>query len=131
MIFFARYEASQFGSDMIETQHLLLGLMREDPYIINRFSFSHRLSESIRNEIERRIVVDKKSSVSVDLPLSDECKRILEYSTEEAEAVTHRDIGTEHLLLGIMREETGIAAQILAELGLKTDVVRQYLTVQR
>ena len=72
VIFFARYEASQFGSPYIETEHLLLGLLREDTAIINRFLRSHASVESIRMHIEGRITIREKLSTSVDLPLSNE-----------------------------------------------------------
>ena len=100
VIFFARYEASQFGSPYIETEHLLLGLLREDKALTNRFLRSHASVESIRKQIEGHTTIREKVSTSVDLPLSNECKRVLAYAAEEAERLSHRHIGTEHLLLG-------------------------------
>ena len=105
VIFFARYEASQYGSPSIETEHLLLGLMREDKGLTNRFLRSHSSIDSIKKEIEGRTIIREKVSTSIDLPLSAECKRILAYSADEAERLRHRHIGTEHLLLGILRED--------------------------
>ena len=96
VIFFARYEASQFGSPFIETEHLLLGLLREDKALTNRFLRSHASIESIRKQIEGRTPIREKVSTSVDLPLSQECKRVLAYAAEEAERLTHKHIGTEH-----------------------------------
>src|SRR5262245_66170241 len=89
VIFFARYEASQFGSMTIETEHLLLGLLREDRNLVTRFL--HRVSalDTVRALIESRLTVREKVPTSVDLPLSNECKRILAYSAEEAERLTH------------------------------------------
>src|SRR5437764_7126362 len=69
-IFFARYEASQFGSPFIETEHLLLGLLREDKALANRFLRSHAAVESIRKQIEGHTAPAQKASTSVDLPLS-------------------------------------------------------------
>src|SRR6266478_6142627 len=69
VIFFARYEASQFGSPYIETEHLLLGLLREDKALTNRFLRSHASIESIRKQIEGRTTIRDKVSTSVDLPL--------------------------------------------------------------
>src|SRR5437867_445073 len=80
VIFFARYEASQFGSTTIETEHLLLGLIREDKNLTNRFLRNHSSIESIRKEIEGRTTIREKVSTSIDLPLSNECKRILAYA---------------------------------------------------
>jgi ATP-dependent Clp protease ATP-binding subunit ClpC len=105
VIFFARYEASQYGSPYIETEHLLLGLMREDKALANRFLRSHGSIESIRKEIEQRITIRERISTSVEVPLSQESKRILNFATEEAERLGHKHVGTEHLLLGILREE--------------------------
>src|SRR5450756_3226772 len=94
VIFFARYEASQFGSPYIETEHLLLGLLREDKALTNRFLRSHASVESIRKQIEGHTTIREKVSTSVDLPLSNECKRVLAYAAEEAERLSHKHIGT-------------------------------------
>ena len=127
VIFFARYEASQFGSTTIETEHLLLGLIREDKNLTNRFLRNQASIESIRKEIEGRTTIREKVSTSIDLPLSNECKRILAYAAEEAERLNHRHIGTEHLLLGILREEKCVAGEILHERGLRLNAIREEL----
>src|SRR5277367_2571265 len=127
VIFFARYEASQFGSPYIETEHLLLGLLREDKALTNRFLRSHASVESIRKQIEAHTTIREKVSTSVDLPLSNECKRVLAYAAEEAERLGHKHIGTEHLLLGLLREEKCFAAEILQERGLKLAQIREEL----
>jgi ATP-dependent Clp protease ATP-binding subunit ClpC len=125
--FFARYEASQFGSPYIETEHLLLGLLREDKALTNRFLRSHASVESIRKQIEGHTTIREKVSTSVDLPLSNECKRVLAYAAEEAERLSHKHIGTEHLLLGLLREEKCFAAEILHERGLRLSTIREEL----
>ncbi len=125
VIFFARYEASQFGSPYIETEHLLLGLLREDKALANRFLRSHAAIESIRKQIEAHTTIREKVSTSVDLPLSHECKRVLAYGAEEAERLSHKHIGTEHLMLGLLREEKCFAAEILHERGLRLSQVRE------
>ncbi len=127
VIFFARYEASQFGSPYIETEHLLLGLLREDKALTNRFLRSHASVESIRKQIEAHTTIREKVSTSVDLPLSNECKRVLAYAAEEAERLGHKHIGTEHLLLGLLREEKCFASEILQERGLKLAQIRDEL----
>jgi len=127
VIFFARYEASQFGSPYIETEHLLLGLLREDKALTNRFLRSHASIESIRKQIEGRTTIREKVSTSVDLPLSPECKRVLAYAAEEAERLQHKHIGTEHLLLGLLREDKSFAAEILHERGLRLSTIREEL----
>ena len=130
VIFFARYEASQFGSPYIETEHLLLGLLREDKALTNRFLRSQASVESIRKQIEGHTTMREKVSTSVDLPLSHECKRVLAYAAEEAERLSHKHIGTEHLLLGLLREEKCFAAEILHERGLRLSTIREELTRQ-
>src|SRR5512143_2735223 len=105
VIFFARYEASQFGSPYIETEHLLLGLLREDKALANRFLRSHAAIESIRKQIEAHTTVREKVPSSVDLPLGHFCKLVLAYASEVFEWLNHYHSGTEHLLLGLLREE--------------------------
>ncbi len=129
VIFFARYEASQFGSSYIETEHLLLGLIREDKNLTNRFFPKANASiDSIRKEIEGRTMIREKVSTSVDLPFSDESKRALNSAAEESERFSHKHIGTEHILLGLLREEKSVAAEILRERGLRLSMVREELS---
>jgi ATP-dependent Clp protease ATP-binding subunit ClpC len=126
VIFFARYEASQFGSPFIETEHLLLGLIREDKNLTTRFFPKSGASiDSIRKEIEGRTAVREKVSTSVDLPFSDETKRVLNAAAEESERLAHKHIGTEHMLLGLLREERSVAAELLRERGLRLGMVRE------
>src|ERR1700724_499108 len=127
VIFFARYEASQYGSPYIETEHLLLGLMREDKALANRFLRQQGSIESIRKEIEARITIRERISTSVEVPLSAECKRILNMAGEEAERLGVKHVGTEHLLLGILREEKCFGAEILMERGLRLSTLREEL----
>src|ERR1700737_2114126 len=127
VIFFARYEASQYGSPYIETEHLLLGLMREDKALANRFLRQQGSIESIRKEIEARITIRERISPSVEVPLSAECKRILNMAGEEAERLGVKHVGTEHLLLGILREEKCFGAELLMERGLRLSTLREEL----
>jgi ATP-dependent Clp protease ATP-binding subunit ClpC len=134
-IFFARYEASQFGCSCIETEHLVLGVFREDKALANQFL----ASEAIRHSITQRNTTGVKVStnpatvarnpdggaLSVDLPLSHESKRALVYAAEESERMNHKHIGTAHLLLGLLREEKSFGAQLLREQGLTLDLVRE------
>ena len=126
VIFFARYEASQLGSPSIETEHLLLGLIREGKGLTSRlFSKNSLPMEEVRKEIEGRSPYREKVSTSVDIPLSADSKRVLGYAAEEAERMLHNYIGTEHILLGLMREDTSVAATILAEKGMRLSTVRE------
>jgi ATP-dependent Clp protease ATP-binding subunit ClpC len=127
VIFFARFEASQFGSPYIETEHLLMGILREDKALTNRFLRSHASVQSIRKQIEGHTTILAAVSTSVDLPLSNECKRVLAYAAEEALRLEHKHIGTEHVLLGLLREERCFAAELLSERGVKLLALREDL----
>jgi hypothetical protein len=127
VIFFALYEASQFGSPYIESEHLLLGVLREDKALTNRFLRANASFESILKQIQDQTTIREKISTSVDLPLSNECKRVLAYAAEEAERLSHKHIGTEHLLLGMLREEKCFAAELLQERGLQLPAIREEL----
>ena len=126
VLFFARYEASQLGSITIETEHLLLGLIREGKGLTSRiFARAHLSLESIRKEVEGRSVFRQKVSTSVEIPFSVETKRVLQFAADEANKLTHNYIGTEHLLLGILCEEQSVAASILMEKGMRLQTVRE------
>ncbi len=126
VIFFARYEASQLGSGAIETEHLLLGLIREGKGLTSRLFAKSQLSmDQIRKDVEGRSPYRGKVSTSLEIPLSAESKRVLGHAAEEAERMLHNHIGTEHILLGLMREERGVAAAILAERGLRLVGIRE------
>jgi ATP-dependent Clp protease ATP-binding subunit ClpC len=125
VVFFARYEASQFGSPCIETEHLLLGVLREDKALTSRFIGPS--AWDMRKEIEGHTTVREKVSTSVDLPLSNDSKRVLAFSAEEAERLNEKHIGTEHLLLGLLREEKCFAAKLLGDRNVKLEVVREEL----
>jgi ATP-dependent Clp protease ATP-binding subunit ClpC len=126
VLFFARYEASQLGSVTIETEHLLLGLIREGKGLTSRiFARSHLSLEHIRKEIEGRTIFREKVSTSVEIPFSTETKRVLQFAAEEADRLLHNYIGTEHLLLGLLREERSVAALILIEKGMRLSSVRE------
>src|SRR5437867_530710 len=126
VLFFARYEASQLGSISIETEHLLLGLIREGKGLTSRiFARSHLSLENIRKGTEGRTVFREKVATSVEIPFSAETKRVLQFAAEEADRLLHNYIGTEHLLLGILREERSVAASILMEKGMRLNTVRE------
>jgi ATP-dependent Clp protease ATP-binding subunit ClpA len=117
-IFFARYEASVFGSPHIETEHLLLAVLRE-----------HRLLkvsqiEEIRKEIQQRSPKRERIATSVDLPLSGESKSVLRYAAQAADELQHKHIDTGHLMLGLLREEKSLAAEILRKQGVDYEAMR-------
>jgi hypothetical protein len=125
VVFFAHYEASQFGSDGMEPEHFLLALFREDPGLMNRF-VPGTTGEMVREQVQRETPLRPKISTSVDMPLSHAAKRALAFGAEEAERMGHRHIGTEHLLLGLLREPT-LAARILERLGVTLERAREQI----
>ncbi len=132
VIFFARYDASNFGSKTIAPEHLLLGLLREDKTLATRFFVSRQQfnPEAIRKEIEGRSVLREKLPQTMELILTPESKRVLLYAHEESEKLQNHHIGTEHLLIGLLREERSMAAEILYERGLRLQTVRDEVTRQ-
>ena len=136
VVFFARYEASNYGSHYIETEHLLLGLLREDHALVARFRFlgQTKVDSEIRTEIESRIGRGEPFATSVEVPLSTDSKKVLNLAAKEAERLGHRYIGTEHMLLGLLAVEGSLAAQILHARGLRLAEIRGELesaSVQR
>lgn len=122
-IFFAPYEASQYGSPYIGTEHLLLGLVRDNRQLLNR-CITGIGADGIREKVDSRTSKLARTLTSVDLPLSSGAKHVLHYASDEADRLANRNIGTEHLLLGLLREEEGLAAVILRESGTKIEDVR-------
>jgi Clp amino terminal domain, pathogenicity island component len=88
---------------------------------------SHEAVESLRRQVEEQTVIREKVSTSVDLPLSHECKRILAYASEEADKVSHKFVGTEHLFLGVLREHDCFAAKLLGERGIALEMAREQI----
>ncbi len=132
VIFFARYEALQYGSPNIAPEHILLGLMREDKTISARFfPYRHSLTvDSMRREVEERIVLRDRIPQSAELHLAAETKKILFFANEESRGLKNRHIGPEHLLLGLVRQENSIAAEILFSYGVRIQEVRDEISRQ-
>jgi Clp amino terminal domain, pathogenicity island component len=124
VVFFARYEASNFGSPFIDTEHLLLGLLREDKELMRHVLLKVDF-ETARQDVASRIKPGKPIPTSVDLPLSDHAKRALKYSAEEADRRNQRQISTTHLLLGLVRDEKFASAESLSHLGAHLGSLRQ------
>lgn len=123
--FLSRNEASQLGSPSIEPEHLLLGLMNARQGLTSRIFASALLSLGhLRTDVGTRTVVREPLSRSVVIPFSAETKRIFLRAVEEADRLQHHDIGTAHLLLGILRDEGSVAASALKEKGLSLQIVR-------
>jgi ATP-dependent Clp protease ATP-binding subunit ClpC len=124
IIFFGRYEASQFGAPEIQPEHILLGILRSDRNLTQRLFPADETRKAIRDRIVQSQPVREKVSTSVDLPLSLESKRALAYGAEEAERLGHPKIEVVHLLIGLAREESSLAARILFESGVTLSQLR-------
>ncbi|MGA9472088.1 MAG: SgcJ/EcaC family oxidoreductase [Terriglobales bacterium] len=127
VIFYARYEASQYGSPYIESEHILLGLLREDGATVLRFLRPVCTAAEIRVQIERQIPARERISTAMEVPLTQEGKMILNRAKEEADLLGDRHIETQHLLLGILAAESSFAARLLLERGAKLQAVREQL----
>lgn len=127
VIFFARYEASNFGSPYIDTEHLMLGLLREDKPIVDRFFYCDDLRKFVLKKIEANTTICEKVSTSAETPLSDQSEQVLNFVIEEANRLGDWRISTEHILLGLLRLQGSSAAKIFEEYGLDVDKVRSKL----
>ncbi len=115
VIFFARYEASQFGSPAIEAEHLFFGLLREEKLVCYRW-LPKAQPDHLRGKLETSMTRGNPIPTSVDLPLSDVATRVLSHAKDEADGLNSRNIGTEHLFLGLLQEPCPASA-LLRELG--------------
>ena len=125
VVILAKEEAKRFNHDYIGTEHLLLGLIREGEGVASAVLQNTGLSlDKIRLEIEKLVQPGPATVVSGDIPFTPRAKRVIELSMEAARSLGHNYIGTEHLLLGLLREGEGVAAQVLLSLGLDLNKVR-------
>src|SRR5262252_8777578 len=126
VLFYARSEVSQFGGSTIEPEHILLGLLDEGKGLGSRILLRAGVSlDDIRSEIADRLTGGEKLPESAGIPFSASCERALQYAAEEADRLMHRYIGTEHLLLGVLREEGCVAAEVLKARGLRIEGIRE------
>jgi len=125
VLFFARYESSQLASMTIEPEHVLLGILREQSYVGRQILNEAGVTlERVTDELQQRAASPGKISTSMEIPFSPSCMHVLQYAAEEADALKHAHIGTEHLLLGLLREGASPAAQLLARHGIRLEEVR-------
>lgn len=128
VLFFARYEAGQLGDSTIEADHLLLGMTREAKGLVCEvFALSHVSLKGIRQEVEARARGKERPATSGEIPFSEQLSRALNFAAEEADRLRQSHIGTEHLLLGLLREGTSPAAATLTAQGLELEKVRQQI----
>ena len=125
VIILAKEEAKRFNHDYIGTEHILLGLIREGEGVAATVLEKMGVSlENIRLEVEKLVQPGPATQIIGDLPFTPRAKKALELAAEEARSLGHNYIGTEHLLLGLIREEEGVASQVLMNLGLDLATVR-------
>ena len=114
-VFFARFEASQCGSDYIQLEHLLVGILLGDPKLALRLLPSREKIDGVRDRVRKSSPGPKPNATSVDLPLDMACKRALAHAAEVSQNLQHKQIHAAHLLMGIFRDSVSAAASILRE----------------
>ncbi len=126
VIYYARDEAARLQHDYIGTEHLLLGIVREGEGIAAKVLAKLELDfEQIQQAVENMVKSSGGTLTIGEIPFTPRAKRVLELAIEEARLLGHNYVGTEHLLLGLIREGEGVAAQVLAELGVDRKRVRE------
>ncbi len=126
VLFLARYEATQRGAPVIGTEHILIGLLREDdPLVRELFHRSNISVDLLRTELENRQGGMLGGSRGVDIPFGEDVKRVLECAQEEARGLMSPSVDVEHLLLGLIRVDDAPAGRTLAERGMRLYTVRE------
>jgi len=122
----ANQEAQRFNHEYIGTEHILLGLVKEGSGVAANVLKNLDIDlRKIRLEVEKIVQAGPDMVTMGKLPQTPRAKKVIEYSIEEARNLNHNYVGTEHLLLGLLREQEGVAAQVLMNLGLKLEDVRE------
>ena len=123
----AREEAARLHHEYVGTEHLLLGLIREGEGVATAVLTNLNVDlEEIQQKIEETVEKGKAAaSAGPDLPYTSRAKKVLEFAMSEARELRHSYVGTEHLLLGLLREEKGIAAQVLIDAGVSIEMARE------
>src|SRR2546429_21828 len=122
----ANQEAQRLNHEYIGTEHILLGLVKEGSGVAANVLKNLDIDlRKIRLEVEKLVQSSPEVGTPGKLPQTPRAKKVIEYSIEEARNLNHNYVGTEHLLLGLLREQEGVAAQVLMNLGLKLEDVRE------
>jgi hypothetical protein len=117
-VFFARGAACEYGNPIIGTEHLLLGVLREDRALLTSLPGRFDAASDIRTEIQSGIIRGERIASSVEVPLSEDSKKSLVLAIESADKLGQRAVDTVHLLVGLLQVESGVAARILKARGL-------------
>jgi Clp amino terminal domain, pathogenicity island component len=121
----ANQEAQRFNHEYVGTEHILLGLIKEGSGVAaNALKNLDIDLRKIRQEVVKIVLPGPEGMTTGKLPQTPRAKKVIEYSIEEARNLNHNYVGTEHLLLGLLREQEGIGAQVLINLGLTSESVR-------
>ncbi len=123
-VLFARFEASQSASPAIEPEHMLLGILRENKELFVKLTSLPDPARALRKSIQHHVPPSEVISTSVELPLSAATKSVLMRAFEESEAMGHKHIGPEHLLLGLLGEQESLAAKALEISGINAENIR-------
>jgi len=122
----ANREAQRFNHEYIDTEHILLGVVKEGSGIAATVLGNLGVDlRKIRLEVEKQLESSPEMVTMGKLPQTPRAKRVIEYSMEEARNLNHAHVGTEHILLGLLREQEGKAAQVLMNLGLEIEAVQK------
>src|SRR5712675_411391 len=122
----ANQEAQRFNHEYIGTEHILLGLVKEGSGVAANVLKNLDIDlRKIRLEVEKIVQSGPDMVTMGKLPQTPRAKKVIEYSIEEARNLNHNYVGSEHLLLGLLREEDGVAAQVLMNLGVRLEDVRE------
>ncbi len=125
VIILAKEEAKRFNHDYIGTEHILLGLIKEGESVAAAVLQNLGLSlDTIRLEVEKLVQFGPSTVVSGDIPFTPKAKKVIELAMDEARRLGHNYIGTEHLLLGLIKEGEGVASHVLMNVGLDLNKVR-------
>lgn len=126
----ANQEAKDLNHEYIGTEHILLGLIKEGLgvgcHVLKNLGLE---LNKIREEIKNLVKCGPKTAIMGNLPQTPRAKKVIEYAIEEMRAFNHEHVGTEHLLLGLLREQDGVAAQVLMNLGLRLEDIRAELII--
>jgi len=123
VIFFARYEASELGAPAIDAEHIFLGILREDKRVAEKY-FGSTVYD-LRELIKRRFPPTANLPASADMTLSPGAKEVLQFAAAESDALGQSHIGTEHLMLGLLKEGKSYAAELLQRRGITLESARE------